>query len=568
MPIRLPGLSWPPRLRRHVDELAGRPIARLTRHFLNRLVHGESESEMGIGILLGLLAAPGAFQSLILLDKYSTLLIWLRHRHTNAYVASAPEKYLFISVAMAITGIVTVLKWDRILPDAQDYLNLAPLPIRPHTVLLANAAAILIAVGVLAVDINAASMILFPLFVSASAQTGAAAFLRFAGIHAVCLVMASLFTFCAVFALFGLVAAVLPREMFRSASAWLRGAMLVAFIMLVLSGFAFPGSMQALMGLGWVPSFWFLGLYQSLQNAGNPQLEPLGHRALLGSAAAPLVMLAAYALSYRKRFASVLEGGRRASTRLFAAVLWPLDLFGYRASGFDQASYRFVVRALLRNETHRLCLAVSFGLGWVLALQSGSVAMGGLIAAYLLILGLWLAFALPAMEQANWIFRSVLDAHSADTHSLARRVMLGFLVPGVLVPTFVWSAYRGGLGAAVLQSLCLLACALCLIEVLLAGYRKIPLTCPMPGFHDRLPMVCLLQFLGFKLFTEAGARLEAWISEYPARFLLVPAAMAAAWVWNQKRLRDASEAGELETGISFESAPRPAIERLHLSDAE
>ena len=74
-----------------------RPFFRLVGHFLARLVRGgndatSTEMELGVGGLLGLLAAPGAFSCLLLLDKYSTFLNWMRGRfHTDLYVASAPD---------------------------------------------------------------------------------------------------------------------------------------------------------------------------------------------------------------------------------------------------------------------------------------------------------------------------------------------------------------------------------------------------------------------------------------------------------------------------------------------
>jgi hypothetical protein len=51
----------------------------------------------------------------------------------------------------------------------------------------------------------------------------------------------------------------------------------------------------------------------------------------------------------------------------------------------------------------------------------------------------------------------------------------------------------------------------------------------------------------------------------PVRLLLLPAAMLAAWQWNLRRRKDAREAGELEEGLTFESLPPPAVERLNLS---
>src|SRR5271157_4479362 len=71
-----------------------------------------------------------------MLNNYSSLLNWFRGRlREDLLIASAPDKYLFLSIAMGSTGIVTVLKWDR--------------------TLFANATAIAIAVVVLALALRA-----------------------------------------------------------------------------------------------------------------------------------------------------------------------------------------------------------------------------------------------------------------------------------------------------------------------------------------------------------------------------------------------------------------------------
>ena len=103
-----------------------------------------------------------------------------------------------------------------------------------------------------------------------------------------------------------------------------------------------------------------------------------------------------------------------------------------------------------------------------------------------------------------------------------------------------------GWRAALLETGFVLALCLCFIEMLLAGYRKVPLTCPMPGFRDNFLLLCLLQFLGFEAFTRGGAALEEWMLHVPVRLLLLPAAMAAGWYWNRHRLREARAAGEVE----------------------
>jgi hypothetical protein len=553
----------------------GWPFARLVHHFLVRLVRSEqdaasSEVQLGVGALLGLLSVPGSMTCFVLLDKYSTFLAWVRGRlHQDIFVVSLPDKYLFLALAMGITGIVTVLKWDKILPDAQDYLNLAPLPIRPRTVLSANAAAIAIAVVVFAVDVNAVPAVLFPLFVTTSGELHFGGFLQFAGVHAACMLGASIFTFGAVFAILGAISAVLPREAFRAASSWLRGIFLVAFLMLLVSGVAGPEALLKRLSsdphspVRFLPSLWFLGLYQVWQHRPQPVLAGLAHSVVPGSLAVSALALVSYGLSYRRRFAAALEGGRRPSDQRAAAVgLWVLDLFA-GANGFVRAAHRFTVRALLRNESHRLCIAVAIGIGWLVAWQSEPLA-APFSAAYILILGLRLAFEMPAGAPAAWIFRAVLDPREHETLPVARRVILSFLTPLVLLPALGLAWWSAGLPTAILHVFYLLALSLFLAELQLAGYRKIPLTCPTPGFRDHLLMLCLVQFLGFELFTRAGFGMEEWMLASPWRLLFVPMAMLGAWYWNRSRLREAREAGELEEGLTFENVQIPAVERLNL----
>jgi hypothetical protein len=95
----------------------------------------------------------------------------------------------------------------------------------------------------------------------------------------------------------------------------------------------------------------------------------------------------------------------------------------------------------------------------------------------------------------------------------------------------------------------------------LAGYRKVPLACPMPGYRDNLLMLCLMQFLGFEVFTRMGAGMERWMFGQPALFLLVPGSMLLAWLWHRMRLRDA-----LEEGLMFENLRTPVVERLKLDE--
>jgi hypothetical protein len=554
-----------------------KPFLRLVRHFLIRLVRSghetETEFEFGAGPLLGVLSAPGSFYAFLLFQKYSSLADWIRGRRPpNIYSFSEPDKFFFIGLAMGVAGVLTALKWDRILPDAQDYLNLSPLPMRQRSILLANAVAVAFAVSVVAVTMNGVSALLFPLEVASYAHLGGFAILRFIAAHIVCLTLASLFMFSAILALLGTLAAALSRAMFRASSSWVRGGVLIGSIVLFVAGAVVPRGAHTIGRF--YPPLWFLSLYQQMEGHVTADMQPFTGIAPPAFGVALVWVAAAYALGYRRSFAGVLEGGKPPRKQPVARVaLAFLDLFGARAAAFDQASYRFILRAMLRSEAHRMCIAVAAGLGWLLGMQQAMAAdratrlEAPFTAAFLLILGLRIAFELPAGVASNWVFRAALNPSANPALNAPRRVILSFLVLVVLAPAFVLGWRDMGFFVAAMHTMVVLALSLSLGEIMLTGYRKIPLTCPLPPFRDNFLALCVIQITAFALFIQLGGRLDVWLLRNPWYFPLVPLAMAAAFRWNQRRLAQAREDGELDETLVFENEAPVAVTRLDLFDA-
>src|SRR5882724_13529415 len=199
---------------RHVwAEHRQRPFWRMVRLFVDRIFRGGGDSDtedldLGVGLVLTLLAMPGGFASLLLLNKYGTFLQWLRGATSaDPLLVALPDEYFFIVLSMTVTGAVAVWRWDAIFPDRRDYMNLAPLPIATKTIFFANLVAVLFLAGLVAVDVNAVSCILFPTVVAAT-QTEFLFFVKFAAVHAAGVVLSSIFSFFAVFAMLGLLMAV------------------------------------------------------------------------------------------------------------------------------------------------------------------------------------------------------------------------------------------------------------------------------------------------------------------------------------------------------------------------
>jgi len=107
---------------------------------------GDSDSNeggAGIGAILVLLAMPGILVSLLLLEKYGSLIRFLRGQGAfDPFVSTIPDEYFFIVLSMGVIGSVILWRWETIFPDKRDFQNLVHLPISLGRIFLANLVAI------------------------------------------------------------------------------------------------------------------------------------------------------------------------------------------------------------------------------------------------------------------------------------------------------------------------------------------------------------------------------------------------------------------------------------------
>ncbi|HZP21982.1 MAG TPA: hypothetical protein VFB04_00970 [Terriglobales bacterium] len=247
------------------QRLADSPVGHLARLKLGRMLYGANpdseEVDSGLVGALSLLALPGAFLSLLLFNKYGSLLRFLRGQvKFDPYASSLPDEYLFIVLAMLVSGGVALWKWDTLFLDRRDTVNLVPLPVHTRQILLGNLLAILLFAVIFCVDVNAASAVLFPLVVSASQES-----FLFAGKialgHGLAVATASLFSFAAVFAVAGSLMAVLPTRVFLRISIWVRVLLAMVLLLLFANAFAVSreielGTIAAHSGLRYLPPVW------------------------------------------------------------------------------------------------------------------------------------------------------------------------------------------------------------------------------------------------------------------------------------------------------------------------
>jgi hypothetical protein len=558
---------------------------------MNRIFHGSNGSEedlnISMGLLLAWLAVPGGFVSIFLFDKYGSFLQWLRGQAKFDPVAAAlPDEYFFIVLSMVVTGGVALWWWDSIFPDRRDFVNLAPLPIAPSTIFLANFVAITILTCVCVIDVNAASSILFPVSVGAS-QPSFSFVMRFAGVHALVVMLASIFSFLVVFATTGVLLLLLPYPLFRRISLYVRILLATIFLAALSTSFAVPGMILDLPGssrspLRFLPSAWFLGLCQLLRRRADRTLEELGHIAIFALIVTAALALLTYTASYRRCFVRLPELADAAPGHLGTSTSWIFHLLDLLIlhTPFQRAGFRFVLKTLVRNEMHALALGGFLSLGVVVAsrtlfsafngtssaaLPSADVLSIPLIVGYCLLVGSRFVFDVPAHLRANWTFRFLLDRGVGEPAALARRVMLCFACPCIFLVAFpIYFHLWGWTVSLVHTGLVTIWCVL-LTEVLLVGFRKLPFTCSYPLFQHSAVVVAIAYVLAYFVFTAVTSELESQAFSGPLMGVVFLVISLGVW-YVVHRVR--SYFAEVAEHVIFEDIPAAAFEFLHLGEGD
>jgi len=501
--------------------------------------------DVALGVVLILLAMPGVLVCLLLFEKYSTLVRWMRGEGAfDPFVATIPDEYFFIVLSMVVTGAAAVWRWDALFLDRRDYSNIVPLPISLRRIFLGNLCAILVLAVVLTLDVNAASFILFPVVVVGS-QDSLSLLIRFGFGHAVTVTLASAFSFFAVFAVVGLLMAILPYALFRRISLYVRFLIAPFFLALLATSFAvtsFLGQLARMskLAVNLLPPVWFLGIGQTLWGNGhNPFFAAMTRTALWALGISLAVAVLSYTLSFRRSFIRIPETAEIGPLPRSQFRLLPVNRFDriFLRDPQQRACFHFITRTLLRSEAHLQIVSAFAAMAFVVSAQSVASAFQNhaavrlhnpfedllsipFILSFCIIVGICLTFEVPTDLRANWVFALWIDPHTLQTRLVARKVLLTFsLVP--LAPICLVSSWMlWGFPTALLHTAIFTACTVALVELLLLRFRKIPFTCSYPAFQSHSALIFVAYLFGFVLFTTYLPELELWCLADPWRAVL------------------------------------------------
>jgi pimeloyl-ACP methyl ester carboxylesterase len=382
----------------------------------------------------------------------------------------------------------------------------------------------------------------------------------------------------------GLTAIALGHRLFMRVSA---GLQLAAFFVVLGAYFLKPpvataagifGSTRPL--LTWLPSLWFLALFERLSGAGTV-FAPLALRGLWGMALTFLLAAASFALGYRRSLRGLIEQPDIAPSDRIRPLA---RTAGFLAAGFlprpaERAVLLFTARTLARSRQHRLLLAAYAGIGLAMALayardliygdsehawsrpNAAFLAASGVVL-FFGVIGVRAVMALPVSLRSNWVFRIATVQRPSAYFSAARKSLLMLVAAPIWISSgvlclIIWPAQPALEHIAMLAALGVL-----LVYKSLYKFRKIPFACSyLPGkanLHVRLG-ACGIIFL---FLTDRGSQLELWSLDRAARFILLLAVLLA--VAARARRRTIELAASPLNQIQFEDLPPVEVFALDL----
>lgn len=513
----------------------------LAAHFFSRFfdkeaLSPEADARANVVQIVAMLALPGAFLSLFMIADHpmirsEVMRLWLR----------AGDRYVFICYAMVVMGFVMTFKWDSLFPDRRDYLVLTPLPIAMKEFFAAKVIALCAFLLMFVVAINLFSCLLVP-YVYVVRHNSWSIFFPALVAHGTAVLSASIFTALLFGAFQGVLINVMTPDTFRRVSPWIQMISMIVLITVLLITPGISMNIRLLVEndtrlLDYIPLFWFLGVYETLNPDGTliPVSNLWAATALEAIVVVGAVFAVTYLISYRRYSKKILEGiesqvfvqrwYRRATAALLNATL-------LRHSS-QRASYHFIGRIFARSPKHRLFIAMYSGIGlaiittslfvlrqngdFVLSVSKEGLVEAPLILAFFVVSGLRATFNIPYELNANWMFQITTGRDAAEYLKATRTwVLLRGIVPAffLLAPLefAVLDSYEAalhlGFGMAI---------ALLLIECFFFSFNKVPFTCSYLPAKSHLAFLGGAYLYGFTLYSFTMAQIEIWISASEGR---------------------------------------------------
>jgi hypothetical protein len=504
------------------------------------------------------------------LGQFAGVLIMFSLILSATAIISSPTKteQTLISLTMLAVGLITVITWDNTFPDRRDVLVLAPLPVKPRTILAAKITASSAVLGLAVLALN----LLPSLGISLSLRATYGIFRSFAAFWIATLALV-LFLYASVLTLQGFAALLLPRRIFLRLSALLQ---ILAFAYFLCSFFMLPSLPVAAMALpiahklvAWTPSFWFYALCVQMNGVLPASLTWLATRAWIALFISAVGAAASLLLCYVRTLRKTVE-----EPDLVPAAHgshWT-PRFG---SPLQTAVILFSIRALIRSRQHRVAFAFYLAIVGAIAIStvqtgialpathalSQDFLFNTILMMSLTVIGLRSVFSLPISLNANWVLRITQLRPTPEYTAATRTSILLLAVVPIIVVSAVLSITFRPLHQVAAHLVVLLLIGYILADLSLIGFYKIPFTC------SYLPGKTNIQFIfwGFLVLFSITAIWFVSLEQNALHSLSQFLCMAGSLLAIVGALRGFNHHQAKSAAIYFEELPTEVLTTLRLS---
>ena len=388
-----------------------------------------------LAIALGI---PPLLLTGLLVGSYSGLVPWMVLRSDSLRLE---DHFIFVSYALVVAGLIALLKWETFFPTLLDVQILGLLPITGQRLFSAKVLAAALFLSAFVFGTNLPGAMALP-SIAASPS-----FFRHLLAHTLATIIAGSFAATAPLALIALFEVVLPASLNRLLLPLLQG-LLIALLLITL--FLAPAEAHRTQGflleharlMQWQPSYWFLGLYETVQGAGTtaPAFAPLAHIALLATGASFVALVILYPLAYQQKVKRLIGGLSSAQTSRHLLDHTPKTFKSLLsvAEGQRAAMFHFVGQTIFRLPRLRLTVVLSTSVGIALAathfVMRGSSGAKPIVSAgteagvmlFFLVSGIYLALSATPQPGAAWVFPFILGEAGSRITSGTRRWVAAF----------------------------------------------------------------------------------------------------------------------------------------------
>ena len=516
----------------------------LLRHFLLRLFNNdilkfEDQRRESMIIMLTFFIAGGGIIAAFILMPY--LLAMLGYTSETAWV----EKNFFMTLSMALTGIISVINWNNMFLDEKDYLYLSSLPVSTNTLFTAKFFSLLAFVGILSLAFHFFPIFIFTFFLGEMYNVNPfyqTSIFQFGAVHLFSSFMANLFVFLLVALIQGILMLLLDSKRFKKVSMVIQPLLIMGFVSILIWFPQFVSTMEKLKDkyasfIYYFPPMWFVGFYEQMIGNYDIMFKKLFYIAPI----AVTVLVDLYILSIPlcfKRFSRPASIGKirgRFSTAL--GSLKKMLETKFLENPIQKAIFYFSLSTLNRSRKHKLQLAIYVALpltfivteliillyrnGWKYfnAIHPFLITIPLLLYIFI-ILGFRVVVMHPISEGANWVFR--LTEQRNPTHCMKGLKKVIFLI-GILpvfILVFLFYFYCWGVMTAVFHSFFSAITAWLFLEIFFINYQKMPFVSGYVPGKAKIKYFWALYLVGFVAYTWFFSALGLFLIKNPLFYII------------------------------------------------